>query len=252
LKNQKPMHGPMYISKGAKMLLEPGLKRYALVPLIINILIYTFAMVLLFHYFGEFVHWIDSHLPHWLQWLNWLIWPLLVLASLVFVAYTFSIVVNIIGAPFNGFLAEKVEQMATGVIQADASSPARMMKDIPRALFREWRKIKYFFPRALALLIVSFIPGINIIAAVLWYLFGSWMMAIEYYDYPMDNHRIPFDDMIAHLRKHYLSSLTFGGCSLLLFVIPVINCFAMPVCVAAATLKWVDERSNHFKKRLVT
>ncbi|MBP2261259.1 uncharacterized protein involved in cysteine biosynthesis [Pseudomonas sp. BP8] len=39
-------------------------------------------------------------------------------------------------------------------------------------------------PRALALLILSFIPVVNVIAAPLWLIFGVWMMAIQYIDYP--------------------------------------------------------------------
>ena len=201
MKTQQPLNGAIYLVRGAKILLQPGLKRFVVIPLLINIVIYVILTKIGFHYFGEFVQWIDRHLPNWLHWLNWLIWPLLVLASLVFVVYTFSIVVNIIAAPFNGFLAEKIECVVTGQPIEETSSPWRVMKNIPRALYREWRKIKYFLPRAIALLMISFIPGINLIAAVLWYVFGSWMMAIEYIDYPMDNHRIPFDKMLLHLKK---------------------------------------------------
>jgi hypothetical protein len=62
------------------------------------------------------------------------------------------------------------------------------------------RKLGYFLPRAIGLFILSFIPVVNIIAAPLWLLWGL-MMAIQYIDYPADNHKLGWNEMLAWLRK---------------------------------------------------
>ena len=50
----------------------------------------------------------------WLDWLRYLLWPLFVLTAVLLVFYTFSLLTNLIAAPFNGLLAEAVEKLAAG------------------------------------------------------------------------------------------------------------------------------------------
>jgi CysZ protein len=113
---------------------------------------------------------------------------------------------------------------------------------VPRTLARELRKLGYFLPRAIGLFILSFIPVVNIIAAPLWLLFGVWMMAIQYIDYPADNHKLGWNEMLAWLRQKRWQSMSFGGIVYLVLLIPVVNILMMPAAVAGATLFWVRER----------
>jgi len=101
-------------------------------------------------------------------------------------------VANLIGAPFYGYLAERCEQHLTGQAIGDDEGWAGVVKDIPRSLWRELQKIGYYLPRALGLLILGLIPVVNLVAVVLWFVFNSWMMALQYVDYPADNHKIRF------------------------------------------------------------
>lgn len=58
----------------------------------------------------QFSHWVDllmPSLPDWLSFLQYIVWPLFVLLVLVIVFFTFTMVANIISAPFNGFLSER-------------------------------------------------------------------------------------------------------------------------------------------------
>lgn len=43
------------------------------------------------------------------------------------------------------------------------------------------------------LLLLYFVPGIGqTVVPVVWFLFGAWMLAIQYCDYPFDNHKVGF------------------------------------------------------------
>ncbi len=53
-------------------------------------------------------------LPDWLSFLSYILWPLFVALLVLMVFFTFTLVANIIAAPFNGFLAEKVEVVVRG------------------------------------------------------------------------------------------------------------------------------------------
>src|SRR5690606_5852678 len=119
--------------------------------------------------------------------------------------------------PFNGLLAEKVEQRLTGIVSADAGLAA-MVKDIPRALAKEFAKLASYLPLALLVFILSllFYPA----APFLWFGLGCWMMALQYGDYPMDNHRYSLDEVKRTLRREPLTAFGFGAAVMLGSMVP--------------------------------
>jgi CysZ protein len=235
--------GPQYLGQGLKLILSPGLRLFVLLPLTINLLLF---IGLIFLAMQQFSGWVDTFmpsLPTWLSFLEYVLWPLFVVLVLLMVFFTFTLLANIIAAPFNGFLSEKVEVVVRGQDDFPPFSGAELMAMVPRTLGREMRKLGYFLPRAIALLILSFIPVLNILAAPLWLLFGVWMMAIQYIDYPADNNKMSWPDMLAWLREKRWQSLSFGGITYLALLVPGLNIVMMPAAVAGATLFWVRERS---------
>jgi CysZ protein len=105
----------------------------------------------------------------------------------------------------------------------------------------ELRKFGHFLLRALPLLGLFLIPGVNLLAPWLWLLFNAWYIALEYTAYPMDNHGLPFAEQQARMRKARLTALGFGGAITLLMLIPGVNFLAMPAAVAGATALWRAE-----------
>jgi CysZ protein len=112
---------------------------------------------------------------------------------------------------------------------------------------REWQKFAWYLPRAIVLLLLYFIPGIGqTVAPVLWFLFSAWMLAIQYCDYPFDNHKVPFKEMRTALRTRKVANMQFGALTSLFTMIPFLNLFIMPVAVCGATAMWVDcYRAKH-------
>ncbi len=224
------------------MLPDPQIRPFVLVPLVTNIVLFIAAIWMLFSNFGSWVDYlITSFLPdwEWLQFLHYLLWPLMALLVVVFIYYGFTIIANLIAAPFNGFLSEKVEKRLRGDVIQDEGWQA-VLALVPRAIGRELAKLGYFLPRMLLLLIISFIPVINIVAPFLWLLFGAWMMAIQYCDYPMDNNKVSFKNMKNMLKKDRLTSLGFGGVVQLGMMVPLLNLILMPAAVVGATIYWVE------------
>ncbi|MGC8117986.1 sulfate transporter CysZ [Metapseudomonas otitidis] len=235
------LSGPQYLGEGLKLILRPGLRLFVLLPLTLNLLLFIamigFAM-------REFSGWVDAFmpsLPDWASFLEYLIWPLFVALVVLLVFFTFTMIANIIAAPFNGFLAEKVEVVVRGQDDFPPFSWAELVAMVPRTIGRELRKLGYFLPRAAGLLILSFIPMVNLVSTPLWFVFGIWMMAVQYIDYPADNHKLGWNEMLAWLREKRWQSLGFGGSVYLALLIPFVNIVMMPAAVAGATLFWVRE-----------
>ena len=237
------LSGPQYLREGLKLVLSPNLRLFVLLPLAINLLLFGGMIYFAGHQFGLWLEALMPPLPDWLSFLSYILWPLFVALLVLMVFFTFTLVANIIAAPFNGFLAEKVEVVVRGEDNFPAFSWGELVAMVPRTFGREMRKLGYFLPRAIALFILSFIPVVNVIAAPLWLIFGVWMMAIQYIDYPADNNKMSWQDMLAWLRQKRWQSLGFGGITYLALMVPVVNVLMMPAAVAGATLFWVRERN---------
>jgi len=211
-----------------------------IVPLLINILLLGTAFYWLFNKLHQWIPQLLSYVPHWLGWLNVIVWPLAVISIILIFGYFFSTLANWIAAPFFGLLAEKLEQRLTGHVTTE-SSWWSLMADLPRIMKREWLKLRYYLPRAIGLLLIHFIPGVGqLLAPVLWFIFGAWMMAIQYCDYPFDNHKVSFRAMRNNLAQDRKLHLEFGGLISLLTMIPIVNLVIMPIAVCGATAIWVD------------
>ena len=221
---------------GLSKLFHSGLRRYVLIPLLINIIIFSLTAWLAVSYFEAFLIWAlpaDS----WLQNLEWILWPLFALAYAVLTFYSFTILANLIASPFNGILAGRIEQIITGKLPEETDTS--VMAAIIPAVMGELGKIWYFLLRAIPVLILMLIPGLNAIGSVLWLLLGFWFLTLEYADYPMGNHGYRPREQRTRLRARPIKSWSFGAGATLLMMIPVLNFAAMPASVIGASLFWL-------------
>jgi CysZ protein len=205
---------------------------------------FAIGLAVLIFFVSGWMDGIVSWLPSWLSGITWVLWVLFILLFGVAVFFGFNLLANFIAAPFNGLLAEKVQLHLTGQDLGESGLGA-IMASIPRSLGREISKLTYYLPRLLVLLVLSafslFIPVLNVIVALLWLVFGAWMMVIQYIDYPMDNNGLSFLAMRRSLNQQRLLHLGFGGGVSILLMIPLLNFFAMPIAVAGATALYVAE-----------
>ena len=234
--------GASHVVNGFRLLKLRGIKRYVVIPLIINIIL--FAGVIYFGA-GTFDELFEQYLPNWLAWLEFILWPLIIIASLLAVFFTFTLVANIIGGPFNGVLSEKIEEHLTQQKINSNESYLDLLRDTGMGISNEVRKLFYIAVRVIPLLILFLIPGLNLFAPILWIIFGAWMLAIEYLDYPMGNHKMSFKQQIVLLKNNRFLCLGFGLVLLFMTITPILNFFSMPVGVAAATSLWVKKLNKN-------
>ncbi|MDQ7015495.1 MAG: sulfate transporter CysZ, partial [Gammaproteobacteria bacterium] len=145
-------------------------------------------------------------------------------------------------APFNALLAEQVEYHLTG--SKPPSEGQNLVTLIVESTVGEIKKLIYILLRMLPILLLFLIPGVNLIAPFVWFIFSAWMLTLEYADYPMGNHDIDFKQQRATLKKQRLMSLTFGSSALFFTTLPFVNLIAMPVSVAGATSLFVARLHN--------
>ena len=238
-RRNNPVSGALYFVRGFTIVTRRGIRAYVVVPLAINAGLFIALIYLGASWLLGFA---QGMLPGWLDPLAWILVPAFVLAALTAGFYTFNLVANLIAAPFNGLLAEAVERHLTGRPPPSAGGGWRtFLGELATTFAAEVRKLVYVAVRSLPPLLLFLIPGINVVAPILWMLLGSWMLAVTYMDYPMANHGIGFDDLRARLRERRLLGFGFGAAAMAALAVPVLNFLVIPCAVAGATAMWVEQ-----------
>lgn len=241
MRKRESVASPMDFVGGARCLFagygliwRRGLKRFLFVPLAINTLLFGFLLYRLGSFFDRVL---AQLLPGWLGWLEWLLWPIFALTVVLVAFYAFTLVANLLSAPFNGLLSERVEQHLTGRAPPGGETGlAGMAAELPAAIGGELRKLAYFTGWMLVLLVCMLIPGINALLPALWFLLGAWTLALEFMDFPLGNRGLSFPDQRVWLRQRRGAGLGFGSAAMIAALVPVLNFALMPAAVAGATL----------------
>ena len=241
-----PLTGFGYFLQGFTLLNKPGVKRHVLIPLLINIALFGLGIYFLYTEYAALVDYLTPDTPDWLpdfltpliDWFVRLLWLLFAAVALILIFFTFTMLANIIGAPFNSYLSAAVERHLTG--KDPVQLEGNLVKQVMESIGGELRKLGYLVMWAIILLIISFIPLLNVLSPFLWMLFGAWMLAIEYADYPLGNRGLTFPAIRATLREKRWLALSFGGAATLATMMPVLNFLVMPVAVAGATAMSID------------
>lgn len=215
--------------QGMRRIGQAGLRRYALVPFAINITLFIAAMAWML---GT----LDATLREWLpEWAAGLVYPVLAFALGLLTLLLTTQVANLLAAPFNQRLAMRVEAM----LGNDLTVVERpLWQEAMLTLRGEWRRFRHFLFWALALLVLSFVPLLNLLAPIGWLLLGAWLMALQYLDYPLGLRGHDFPAQRSLLGRQLGFSLGFGFSAQLMHLLPGPNLMAMPSCVAGACLAW--------------
>jgi CysZ protein len=232
------LSGAAILARAIQVIKRPDVRLYALVPLLINIVLFGGLIWYSYMQLSPAVDWLMSFVPGFLNFLRWILWVFITGLTTIVVFFTFTPIANIVAAPFNAILAERIEAVLTGKpLESNTSFTEIAISSIRSQL----GKLIYIMLWSIGLLLISFIPVINFIAPFLWIVFGSWLLSLEYFDYPMGNHDLSFADQKKRLSQHRGLTLGFGGSVMVLTTIPLINFVVMPLAVAGATIIWVEQ-----------
>lgn len=226
-KGNNPVLAVGFLFKGLKLLTSPELRKFIIIPMLINVVLYSVALALGYFYISDLI---DQFIPGWLQWLSWVLWPLFFISFFIGGFFTFTVLANLLAAPFYGKLSAKTLAMVSDKAYATAEQP------LTKVLVAESKRIAYLASRALPLLILSIIPGLNVLAPALWAMFGAWGMALEYLAYPLENQGVLFSEQKDLIKSVRLGALSFGGLAVLGLTVPVLNIIIAPAAVIGATL----------------
>ncbi len=233
--------------RGAAFLLKnSGLKRYALLPLALNIILYIAVLAVLFWLISRWqigsVEWdFWGPLGGWLAAaVNWLKSGLKVLAGLaaVMVAFfTFTAVGMVLASPLNDLLSEKVENVCRGSIK-QLDLPWRF--GIAAALTSAGDSLLNLVKQlvcTLPCLVFLFIPVLGFLPL---FLVGSYFSGFGFLDSAMARNYLRPRHKRLLAKKRFWLLLGFGAAMQALFFIPLVGLLLMPLGVVSGTLVYCD------------
>jgi len=226
-RGNNPLLAIKSFAQGIGLLGNPKLRKFVLIPVLINFLVYGVAFALGYYYLADII---DQFIPGWLQWLRWILWPLFFISFFIGGFFTFTVLANLIAAPFYGMLSAAALAILSGESATITEAPW------PKVIKAELKRAAYLGSRAIPLVILSIIPGINVLAPVLWALFGAWGMALEYMAYPLENAGILFSEQRKLIGSVRWGALSFGGLAAAGLALPLINIVVAPAAVIGATI----------------
>ena len=163
---------------------------------------------------------------------GWAAWTLTLLTKILLLmvsAMTFSIVASLAASPFNDFLAENTERWA---------QPA--LPPVKRASV--WAKVRLILIDVLktlaatvatiAAVLMSWVPVLNIFAFLLAFL----LICFQYTSYPQTRRGIGVGGGLKFLWRHLFACAGFGAVLSVLFAIPLVASFTVPIAVVGGTL----------------
>jgi CysZ protein len=225
---------------GLKVLLSSGYRKFILIPLVANAILFVVIAVFLFSLLPDSLQWLISWIPDWLPFMEFFLYSIASVIFLMVYGMSFSVITNIFAAPFNGMLAEKIQREAGLDIPEESISSVVM-----RTLSRELSKLMYFIGYgilvAIALFFLAMIPLLNLLVPVLAFLWLCWCLAIQYLDYAADNTKQSFSLLRKEAKKPFISTFGFGAIVSFLLMVPIVNIFVMPAAVAGGTLLWLKK-----------
>lgn len=230
-----PQKNPLFalscLLQGIQLLSHPQLRKYLLIPLFINIVLYSCAFVLGYHSVSAII---QQLLPNWLSWLNWVFWPLFFISFFIIGFFTFTLLANLIAAPY-------YSQLSAQVLRLISDQPQTITEQAWHVVFfGELRRLAYLLAWMLPLLVLFLIPVVNLIAPIIWSGFAFWAVSMEFMAYPLENSGLTFVEQKEFMQQTRWSGFCFGCLIGICLTLPVINLFIGQAAVIGATI-YVDK-----------
>ncbi|WP_225444333.1 sulfate transporter CysZ [Pseudomarimonas arenosa] len=223
--------GPGGLIRGFRWLTKPGMKRFVVLPILGNMLIFALASMLLFFALELAM---DRWLPEDVSWLRYLLFPLAAVAMLIASLFSFTLLANLLLGPFLGALSAKVwRELGREMPEVPYGG---MWSEFRFDLGIELRRLGYSLLCLLGVFLLGFVPIVQLIAAPLGVLVGAWLLAFEFVAHPLGPYRLSLAEQLRFLREHRWMALGFGLATMGALLVPLLNLAVVPAAAAGMTI----------------
>lgn len=253
MKKYNIINGFLYHFFTLKILLDnPNLRKYLIIPVIINILVGIVTYICLLNpslkIFDKLTNQLiinsDKIIDKLPEWLNFIIGIIIFLTFIfkVILAIILLIIIGLIisqfgfllGIPWYGKLSEKIEILKTGTLEL---IEINIFQEISRAILFEIKKLILIILFSIPLFFINLIPSIgNFISLIGGIALTITIICLDFCDATLERKRLTFRQKLQFIWGNFPQTVGFGLTSLALISIPLLNLIVIPLCVCAGTI----------------
>ncbi|MBN1256557.1 MAG: EI24 domain-containing protein [Planctomycetes bacterium] len=229
-------------------LAHPGLKRYALLPLLVNIVIFGLILAITIYWILPGID-LSGYVPESDAWyLSWFLTPLkwvvttfkwlFGLATIFFLFfYGFTAIGLVIASPFNDLLSEKVE----GVLQGGGGQAKISLFVWGKAtLFSLWESTKIAIWQLFFTLLTLPFLLLPIIGAAPLFVVNAYFGGLGFMDVALARHFLGSRHRQAGFAGRKMEIFGLGTAMVILMAIPLVGLLTLPLGVVAATILYCE------------
>ena len=211
--------------------------KYSIAPMLINLVIYGSIFIFTYSWLmGSLERWLgieNTEAGFWLKFVHTLLFIIGFLLALFICYLLFTILGNIITAPFNEEISQRVEEIVTN---GRVVSKMGFWEDAYISIKGEVQKLLFYLVILLLIFSLNLIPiAGSVLSTIIGIIFSCFYNALDFLDFPMTRKKMRFRDKLKVTRQGKLVTYGFGLTAFLLMFLPVVNVFMKPILVAAGT-----------------
>jgi CysZ protein len=240
--------GAGYLAQGWGFVFSrhPALLKYCLLPLLINILVFTGVGVALYFYYGDIVNWIWARPDSWIVRILWYVLYIFIFLLVVLLSYVaFFVVQALLSAPFNDLLSERAELLAYGK-EAPPFTVGIFLKGLGKTLVHELAKLSIYLAIIIPLFLLNLV--IPVVGPLLFLFFGGYISAIffayDFMDFCMARRDWTFGKKWRVLKQNRALTVGFGAAMHGALLIPIFGFLCIPMAAVGGTLLFCDLEGN--------
>lgn len=219
-----------------------GLKRYFLIPFILNIILLSVIFYLTYTSIYPLLQNIIPQGSAWyLNFLRLIATPFLILAAGLLCILLYSITGSIIIAPLNDPLSAKVEFLLAAKTSDEKFSFTALFSGVVRMVKNVLKLISLLAAYNAVILLFNLIPGFGgIIYSALSLMSAFFFFGFNFFDFPLERRGLEFKEKLRLLWGYKFLNMGLGLGFFILTFIPVLGFFGMNLATIGATALFIE------------
>ena len=215
--------------------------KYFVIPMLISLIVFILIFVLAYGFSDNLGGWIASFWPWELGKATMLTISNFIAGIIIFAIgiIMYKHIIMALSSPFMSPVSEKIEAYYTGK-PAENYTNTTFSKQLARSIRISIRNLAKELLYTLPILILKFIPVVNIFSTALLFLVQAYYAGVSNMDYTLERH-FKYRESIAFIKKHRGLAIGNGIGFLLLLFIPIIGVImVLPLSITSASVITVD------------
>lgn len=218
-----PLRGLAFLAR------RPGLWPWAAAAFAVNVVLFTAGIVALVVWLPDLARALTPE--SWPAWTVWISGVLVAAAGLLAVVFLFTVVGNMVAAPFLDVLAERALRDLGETLPPGPPLPRVLLKAVAGQLLKLAILAGIHVP-LLALLVTPAAPVVPLLSGTV----AAFFLAVEYLEYPLSARGLGARARLRYVAGRPGPALGFGAACLLIHLVPLLGYAALPACVCGAVL----------------